>query len=148
MIDDFRDFLRELMAANVRFLVVGAHALSVHGVPRATGDLYVWMRPDGDNAARLITALERFGAPTTELNISAADFSKPEMVAQLGVPPYRIDILTSISGVDFDAAWSDRTNGEIAGVLVPILGRRSFVINKRAAGRTKDTADLEALGES
>ncbi|HWG35514.1 MAG TPA: hypothetical protein VN650_15210 [Gemmatimonadaceae bacterium] len=148
MIDDFRDFLRELMAANVQFLVVGAHALSVHGVPRATGDLDVWMRPDGDNAARLITALERFGAPTTELNISAADFSKPEMVAQLGVPPYRIDILTSISGVDFDAAWSDRTNGEIAGVLVPILGRRSFVINKRAAGRTKDSADLEALGES
>jgi len=148
VIDDFRDFLRELMAANVQFLVVGAHALSVHGVPRATGDLDVWMRPDGDNAARLITALERFGAPTTELNISAADFSKPEMVAQLGVPPYRIDILTSISGVDFDAAWSDRTNGEIAGVLVPILGRRSFVINKRAAGRTKDSADLEALGES
>ena len=148
MIDDFRDFLRELMAANVQFLVVGAHALSVHGVPRATGDLDVWMRPDGDNAARLITALERFGAPTTELNISAADFSKPEMVAQLGVPPYRIDILTSISGVDFDAAWSDRTNGDIAGVLVPILGRRSFVINKRAAGRTKDSADLEALGES
>ena len=148
MIDDFRDFLRELMAANVQFLVVGAHALSVHGVPRATGVLDVWMRPDGDNAARLITALERFGAPTTELNIRAADFSKPEMVAQLGVPPYRIDIPTSISGVDFDAAWSDRTNGEIAGVLVPVLGRRSFVINKRAAGRTKDSADLEALGES
>lgn len=136
------------MAANVQFLVVGAHALSVHGVPRATGDLDVWMRPDHDNASRLMTALERFGAPTTELNISAADFSKPDMVAQLGVPPYRIDILTSISGVDFDGAWSDRTNGVIAGVSVPILGRQSFVTNKRAAGRTKDSADLEALGEA
>ncbi|HKT09248.1 MAG TPA: hypothetical protein VJR24_15215 [Gemmatimonadaceae bacterium] len=92
-------------------------------------------------------ALERFGAPTEELKISAADFSKPDVVAQLGVPPCRIDILTSISGVDFDAAWGDQTMGEIAGLLVPILGRRTFVINKRAAGRTKDAADLEALGE-
>lgn len=147
MIDDFRDFLRELVAAKAQFLVVGAHALSVHGIPRATGDLDIWIRPDAENASRLMMALERFGAPTEELKISAADFSKPDVVAQLGVPPYRIDILTSISGVDFDAAWGDHAMGEIAGVLVPILGRRAFVINKRAAGRTKDAADLEALGE-
>ena len=138
MIDDFRDFLRELVAA---------HALSVHGIPRATGDLDVWIRPDAENATRLMTALERFGAPSDELNISAADFTKPDVVVQLGIPPYRIDILTSISGVEFDAAWTDQAKGEIAGVVVPVLGRRAFVINKRAAGRTKDSADLEALGE-
>lgn len=147
MIDDFRDFLRELVAANTTFLIVGAHALSVHGIPRATGDLDVWIRPDAENATRLMTALERFGAPSDELNISAADFTKPDVVVQLGIPPYRIDILTSISGVEFDAAWTDQAKGEIAGVVVPVLGRRAFVINKRAAGRTKDSADLEALGE-
>lgn len=148
MIDDFRDFLRELVAANTKFLIVGAHALSVHGIPRATGDLDVWIRPDAENASRLITALERFGAPTDELNISAADFTKPDVVVQLGIPPYRIDILTSISGVEFDAAWTDQAEGAIAGVVVPVLGRRAFVVNKRAAGRTKDSADLEALGEA
>ena len=148
MIEDFRDFLRELVAAKIKFLVVGAHALSVHGVPRATGDLDVWVRPDADNASRLMSALERFGAPTDDLGINAADFTKADVVAQLGVPPYRIDVLTSISGVDFDAAWSDRTEGEIAGVRVPVLGLRAFVLNKRASGRTKDVADLEALGET
>ena len=148
MIDDFRDFLRELVAANAKFLVVGAHALSVHGIPRATGDLDVWVRPDADNASRLITALERFGAPTNDLGIAAEDFVKPDVVAQLGVPPYRIDLLTSISGVDFDTAWSERVEGDIAGVRVPVLGRRAFVANKRATGRTKDSADLEALGEA
>ena len=148
MIDDFRDFLRELVAAHAQFLVVGAHALSVHGIPRATGDLDVWVRPDTENASRLMMALDRFGAPTDDLGIVAADFVKPDVVAQLGVPPYRIDIPTSISGVDFDSAWSDRVEGDIAGVHVPVLGRRAFVVNKRAAGRTKDAADLEALGEN
>jgi hypothetical protein len=148
VIDDFRDFLRELVAAQVKFIVVGAHALSVHGIPRATGDLDVWVRPDADNASRLITALERFGAPTDDLGIAAQDFVKPDVVAQLGVPPYRIDLLTSISGVDFDTAWAERVDGEIAGVRVPVLGRRAFVANKRAVGRTKDSADLEALGET
>lgn len=121
----------------------GDEGIDVCRVPQVTDG-----QNSGENASWLMRALERFGAPTEELKISAADFSKPDVVAQLGVPPYRIDILTSISGVDFDAAWGDQTMGEIAGVLVPILGRRAFVINKRAAGRTKDAADLEALGEA
>jgi len=148
VIDDFSDFLRELVVADVTFVVVGAHALSVHGVPRATGDLDVWVRPDPENASRVMTALGRFGAPTDHLGIAAADFSRPNVVAQLGVPPYRIDVLTSISGVAFDFAWADRVEGDIAGVRVPVLGRRSFVLNKRATGRTKDVADLESLGEA
>lgn len=147
MIDDFTDFLRELVAADARFLVVGAHALSVHGIPRATGDLDVWIRRDPDNASRVMTALTRFGAPIEDLGITSEDFIRPDIVAQLGVPPYRIDILTSISGVGFEAAWADRVEAEIAGVRVPVLGRQSFVRNKRATGRTKDAADLESLGE-
>ncbi len=147
VIDDFRDFLQELVAGEIAFLVVGAHALSVHGVPRATGDLDVWIRPDVENATRLVTALRRFGAPTEDLGIAATDFTRPDVVAQLGVPPYRIDVLTSVSGVDFASAWADRVEAEIAGVRVPVLGRRAFVLNKRATGRTKDAADLEALGE-
>ncbi len=147
MIDDFGDFLRELLRARVEFLVVGAHALGIHGVPRATGDLDVWIRPTSENANRVMDALRMFGAPIEALGIVAGDFSRPEVVAQLGVPPYRIDILTAVSGVDFDAAWTDRVDGEIAGVRVPVLGRRALVVNKRATGRTKDLADLESLGE-
>lgn len=148
MIDDFRDLLRELVAADAEFLVVGAHALSVHGVPRATGDLDVWVRPVPENATRVVTALRKFGAPVESLAIDARDFTLPDVVAQLGVPPYRIDLLTSISGVQFEPAWTERAYGEIAGVRVPVLGRQAFIQNKRATGRIKDLADLEALGES
>jgi hypothetical protein len=147
VIDDFTDFLRELVASDAKFLVVGAHALSVHGIPRATGDLDVWIRRDSENASRVMSALTRCGAPIEDLGITAGDFIRPDIVAQLGVPPYRIDILTSISGVDFESAWADRVEAEIAGVRVPVLGRQSFVLNKRATGRTKDFADLESLGE-
>ena len=147
MIDDFRDMLRELVAARVEFLIVGAHALSVHGVPRATGDLDVWIRAEPENAKRIMKALISFGAPVDDLAIGVEDFVRADVVAQIGLPPYRIDLLTSISGVDFDAAWAERAEGEIAGVLVPVIGRRSFVLNKRASGRKKDVADLESLGE-
>lgn len=147
MIDHFRDVLREFVAADVRFLVVGAHALSVHGVPRATGDLDLWIRSDPANARRVMAALRRFGAPVGALGIAAEDFTRPDLVAQLDVPPYRIDILTSISGVEFDGAWAERVDGEIAGVPVPVLGRHSFIRNKRATGRTKDLADLQSLGD-
>jgi hypothetical protein len=148
VIDDFGDFLRELVAARAEFLVVGAHALSVHGIPRATGDLDVWVRPNPENATRVMTALSQFGAPIADLGITAGDFTRPDVVAQLGVPPYRIDVMTSISGVDFESAWANRVYGTIAGTRVPVLGRESFVLNKRATGRTKDAADLESLGEA
>lgn len=148
MIDDFRDLLQELVAANVRFLVVGAHALSVHGIPRATGDLDIWLERSAENAERTMSALVRFGAPVGDLGITMQDFLRADVVAQLGLPPYRIDFLTSISGIEFDAAWTDRVEGEVEGVRVPVLGLKSFVQNKRATGRSKDVADLEALGET
>lgn len=147
MSQDFTDMLQALSAAKVRFLIVGAHALAVHGVPRATGDLDIWVHPDPDNANRVMTALSSFGAPVEALGISVHDFTRTDIVAQLGVPPYRIDFMTSISGVEFDEAWADHQSGDVAGVAVPVLGRRAFVINKRSSGRLKDRADLEALGE-
>lgn len=146
MIDDFRDLLKELVAGEARFLIVGAHALSAHGVPRATVDLDIWIRSDADNAQRVYEALARFGAPLDALGVTVSDFTQAEMVAQFGLPPHRVDILTSISGVSFDDAWEDRLEGDVEGIRVPIIGLRSFVLNKRASGRKKDLADLESLG--
>jgi hypothetical protein len=115
-------------------------------VPRATADLDVWIRPDAQNAARLYEALGRFGAPLQDLGVKVSHFTEPDMVAQFGLPPYRVDILTSITAVPIDDAWASRTSGTIEGVLVPVLGLAAFIQNKRSTGRTKDRADLEALG--
>ena len=147
MNDDFRDLLKALLEAGVRFLVVGAHAMAVHGVPRATGDLDVWIAVDADNADRVAGALARFGAPLAAMGVSRADFLREDQVVQIGLPPRRIAVLTSISGVRFAEAWTGRVTHEVAGMAVPFLGRASLVANKRASGRAKDRADLEALGE-
>jgi hypothetical protein len=145
---DFRDLLAAFLAADVRFLVVGAHAMAVHGVPRATGDLDVWIDPDAANSDRAWSAVVRFGAPLAAMGVTRADLGRPDQVVQIGLPPRRIDILTSISGVSFDEAWLDRVIHEAEGLAVPFLGRAALVRNKKASGRAKDLADLEALGES
>jgi hypothetical protein len=132
----------------VRFIVVGARALAVHGVPRATQDLDVWVDPAPDNATNVWTALAAFGAPLEDLGVSRDDFVRPETVVQVGAAPNRIDVLTSIGGVeDFASAWNDRVEHEIGGTVVPFLGRTTVIRNKRASGRLKDLADIEALGE-
>jgi hypothetical protein len=146
--EDFRDLLRALVEAGARFLVVGAHAMAVHGVPRATGDLDVWIAVDPDNADRVTQALARFGAPLGAMGISRADFLRPDQVVQIGLPPRRIDVLTSISGVGFEDAWSGRVTHEVEGLAIPFVGRDALVRNKRASRRAKDLADLEALGET
>jgi hypothetical protein len=145
--EDFRDLLAALLGVEARFLVVGAHALAVHGVPRATGDLNVWIAADPANAERVWSGLMRFGAPVATLGVRRDDLTQPDRVVQIGLPPRRIDILTSISGVAFDEAWPERVTHEVDGLVVPFLGRSALVRNKRATGRTKDQADLEALGE-
>lgn len=146
MIKDFHDVLAELIAVGARFLVVGAHALSAHGVPRATVDLDIWIATDVENASLVYQALAQFGAPLETLGVRVSDFTQPDVVTQFGLPPFRVDILTSVSGVEFDAAWQERIESEIEGVRVPILGLQDFVQNKRASGRKKDLADLESLG--
>ncbi len=147
MNEDFRDLLAALLASGARFLVVGAHAMAVHGVPRATGDLDVWISRDAENAERVWSALLRFGPPLEAMGVSREDLTRPDLVVQIGLPPRRIDVLTTISGVGFDEAWTGRSTHDVAGLPVPFLGRSELVRNKRASGRAKDRADLEALGE-
>jgi hypothetical protein len=142
--EDFHELLAALVAAGARFLVVGAHAMAVHGVPRATGDLDLWIEREPGNARRVWTALLAFGAPTQPLGISKADLLRPDTVIQLGLPPRRIDL----TGVSFAEAWRDRIMVDLDGLHVPFLGRDTLIRNKRATGRLKERADLEALGES
>lgn len=104
--EDFVDVLRALCAEQVEFLVVGAHALAVHGVVRATGDLDLWVKPTVENAARVVRALLRFGAPLAHHHVDEADFARPGTVYQLGLPPRRIDVLTQPTGIDFEHAWA------------------------------------------
>ena len=145
---DFVDFLAALLAAEVRFLVVGAHALAVHGVPRATGDIDVWIDRAPENAARVWRALEAFGAPAAALGVRPTDLEMPDMVVQIGLPPRRIDVLTGVTGLAFDDAWGGRVVHRVGGLEVPFLGRDALIRNKRASGRYKDLGDLEALGEN
>ena len=142
---DFRDILALLQSEGAAFLIVGAHALAVHGYLRATGDLDLWVRPDPENAQRVWRALLRFGAPVDALNLSQADLEKPGVVFQIGLPPRRIDLLTEISGIEFAEAWTTRVMQVVDGLEVPFLGREALVRNKRASGRDKDLADLRVL---
>jgi len=111
--EDFRDLLSAFVDAGARFLVVGAHALAVHGIPRTTGDLDVWVEPSAENARRVWRALAAFGAPLNEWRVREADFALPDVVIQLGLPPYRIDVMTSITGVTFAEAWDGRLSGHL-----------------------------------
>jgi hypothetical protein len=146
--EDFQDLLAVLLASEVRFLVVGAHALAVHGVPRATGDLDVWILPDPVNAERVWTALGRFGAPMDTLGAVPGDLTRPGLVLQIGLPPRRIDILTELTGVDFESAWRSRVVHRVGSLEVPFLDRQTLIRNKRATGRLRDLADVERLEET
>jgi hypothetical protein len=140
---DFLDLLRSLSDAEARFLVVGAYAVSYHAEPRATGDLDVWVEATLENARRVHAALAAFGAPLDELTV--ADLADERTVFQMGVPPRRIDILTSITGVLFAKAWPERVEASYGEVRFPLLGREALITNKRAVGRPKDLLDLELL---
>lgn len=143
--DDFRDMFACLLEAEVEFIVVGAHALAVHGYPRSTGDLDILVRPSADNSLRVMDALEAFGAPTAAHGVSSRDFAARGAVYQIGLPPRRIDLLTEISGVEFDEARGSQVVVRVGDFELPFLGRESLISNKRAAGRPKDLADAEEL---
>jgi hypothetical protein len=143
MNQDFVDLLRAFTAADVRFLIVGAYALALHGRPRATGDLDVWIEATPDNARRVVRALAAFGAPLTD--VAEADFARQGITYQIGVPPGRIDILTELTGLSFAEAWPDRIRRPFGDIDVDFIGRASFIRNKRATARPKDLADIEGL---
>jgi hypothetical protein len=146
--DDFLDMLRALVEARAEFVVVGAHALAVHGVPRATGDLDILVKPSAENAPRVMSALRAFGAPIEAHGIVTEDFTVEGTVYQIGLPPRRIDLMTAISGVDFDTVWASRVGLELDGLPLSFIGRDALVVNKRAAGRPKDLADVAELEKS
>jgi Nucleotidyltransferase of unknown function (DUF6036) len=143
--EDYRDILAALVACHARFLIVGAHALAVHGYPRATVDIDIWVDATPENAERVWNALAAFGAPLDDLGIHVRDFSRPDVVAQFGLPPHRIDILTGVSGLNFEDAWRHRVEEPVEGVRVPVIGLDELLRNKRASGRDKDRADVKGL---
>ncbi len=145
MNEDFLDMLRALQSAGARFLIVGAHALAGHGIPRSTGDFDLWVEATPDNAARVWRALLDFGAPVAALGVRQEDFATPGLVIQIGLPPRRIDLLTSLTGLGFDAAWATHVTVTLAGMVLPLLDRDSLLANKRALGRPQDLADVDAL---
>ncbi len=140
---DYSDMLSILIDEGVEFLLVGAYALAVHGLPRATGDMDVWIRSSDENARRVLRALTHFGAALS--GVTANDFKTQGSVFQIGVAPCRIDILTSIDGVAFDKAWPHRKEVDVEGLKIPVISRSHLIQNKKASGRPQDLADIARL---
>ena len=143
MNQDFVEMLSALSGAGADYLIVGAHALAAHGFVRATGDLDIWIRAEADNAARVWQGLIQFGAPLD--NLQQHELAVPDLIYQIGLPPNRIDVLTSISGVEFESAWRNRISITIETLEVPVLGKDDLIQNKKAAGRPQDLADVHQL---
>ncbi len=140
---DFEELLESFTRHGVRFVVVGAHALAHHAKPRYTKDLDLFVEMSQDNGRHIVEALEEFGFGG--LGITAADFQESGRILQLGVLPNRVDIMTSIDGVSFAEAWDTHVEGAYGRVSVPYIGFDSLVVNKTAAGRPQDLADLDTL---
>lgn len=143
--EDYRDILQSLNAENAKFLLVGAYALAALGYPRATMDIDIWVMPSPDNADAVLRALKRFGAPLHGL--TKADLQQDDTIFQIGVAPRRIDIITGASGLKFEEAFSRSIEVDIDGLHLHSLSLEDLIANKRASGRKKDLADIEALGE-
>jgi len=140
---DFVEMLSVLSAEGVEYLLVGAYAMAAHGWPRATGDIDIWVRPTMGNAERVMRALRQFGAPL--FGLSAEDFTLPDTVFQIGVVPGRVDLMSGVSGLTFEEAWSSRIIAKIGEQEVAALGFEALLRNKRASGRPKDLADIAWL---
>ncbi len=145
MQQDFKELLVLFNEHKVAYVIVGGYALAFYGAPRYTGDIDIFVKPDAENAIRILNALDDFGFGT--VGLKEDDFKNPNKVIQLGFPPTRIDIITSISGVSWDEALKGRALGDYGDIPVYYIGKNHYILNKRAAGRKKDLADLEALGE-
>lgn len=143
---DFSELLESFNANGVEYLLVGGYALAHHGAPRYTGDLDLFVHANPENARRILSALDVFGFGAVALTV--ADFCAPDRVVQLGRPPIRIDLLTGLDGVTWEEAIRGVESSVVEGLPVPVIGRTEFIANKRATGRARDLADLEALGES
>ncbi|MEI7729020.1 MAG: nucleotidyltransferase [Verrucomicrobiota bacterium] len=143
---DLREFVALLNSRKVRYLVVGGHAVAFHGFPRYTGDVDFFIAGSPDNAERITEVIREFGFGS--VGFQTSDFLEPGVVLQLGRPPNRIDILTSIDGVAFDEAWASREEAALDGLPVPFIGKQCLIQNKRASGRPQDLADIQRLDDA
>ena len=142
---DFRELLALFNDHRVSYVIVGGYALAFHGAPRFTGDLDIYVKPDHENAGRIVAALSAFGFAS--LGLTEGDFDHPDQVIQLGVAPVRVDLLTSITGLSWEEVFASCVPSYYGDVPVNYIGREELISNKRAVGRAKDLADLEALGQ-
>ena len=140
---DFRDLLSALSTADVRFLVIGAHAVIYYTIPRYTKDLDIWIEPTAENAAKTYRVLAEFGAPLSDIRVE--DLYTPGVILQIGVEPNRIDILTEVEGLSFEEAWSRRQGSTYGDTSMGLLSLEDLITSKRAAGRPQDQVDLEWL---
>jgi predicted nucleotidyltransferase len=140
---DFREFLRLLNATGVEYLLIGGYAVAYYGYPRTTHDLDIWIAIHPENARRMVTALRQFGFENAELTPEL--FLKEGRIVRMGVPPMRIEVLTTISGVGFDECYAKRVSDTIDGQEVSVISLEHLKANKRASGRHKDLDDLEHL---
>jgi hypothetical protein len=143
--DDFKEFVGLLNAHQVKYLVVGGYAVAFHGYPRMTGDIDFFIEATEENARRLEKVLSDFGFGS--LHLTFEDFLEPDTIVQLGYPPLRIDLLTSISGVSFEQAWEQRVTVEVEGETLNFVGKETLLTNKAASGRSKDLHDFNVLRE-
>ena len=140
---DFKKFLRLLNAHQVEYLVIGGYAVGYHGYPRATADMDIWVGTSGENADRIVAALQEFGVDAHEL--SPAFFRSERQIVRVGSPPVRIELITTVSGVGFAECYRERVVAEMDGVEVSLISLKHLKINKKAVGRHRDLADLENL---
>ncbi len=143
---DFEELLKLFNKEKVDFVIVGSYALAFHGAPRYTEDIDVFVKPDKLNAQKVLKALQEFGFGSLDLSVN--DFSVPEKIIQLGVPPVRIDLITALTGVTWEQVVTNKVKGKFGSIPVYFMGRKEFVKNKKATARHKDLADIEALGEN
>lgn len=140
---DFKEFIKLLNENEVRYLLVGGYAIAMHGHPRYTKDMALWIWLNKSNAEKLLVVLDRFGF--SGLNYRIEDFLNPENVIQLGVPPNRIDLITDLTGVEFETCYESRIKIKIDEIEIPLIDLENLKKNKRALGRHQDLADLENL---
>jgi predicted nucleotidyltransferase len=142
---DYKELLQRLNESEVRYLVVGGYAVMKYAEPHFTKDLDVWVENSAENSRRVFQALKDFGAPLESDSISAETFTRPELTYQIGIAPVRVDILTQITGVDFDRAWTERVPGSIFGVPVHFISLNQLIANKQATGRSSDLEQLKRI---
>lgn len=141
LLPDWKDLIQRLNESGADYMLVGAFAVAYYGSPRYTGDIDFWIRPTAENIQRVVAVLNDFGFKFLDLQID--DFMPPQLGVHLGHPPGRVDIMSMVSGVDFDEAWPHRITATIDGITLPMIGRKELIKNKRASGRPKD--DLDAM---